>query len=561
MSILETPAVCAIMVSNERIEYDISLVELHQYINDHHVLKVKIRDVGKVSPDQDFDDPQTYTDFLGKPITVTIAPSGGVVDQARELEFIGIVTEVNLENSIDGINIVTVIASSPTIALDGGRVNAFHVDSTVKDIIDSIVGRYSITKGSFDDVPGSYKFNVQHQETDYEYIMRLAAGRSLFAYYDGKEFRAVKAASHETEELVWRETLGAFTVGLGTAPREYNAAVYNYEQKKTYSQDSESVPLQAALSELSSVSAEASKEVFPVSSVAGGVKSVEDAQSLDEILKTERARAIGRMVVCNGQSIVPAVAVGHTIMIKGMDKLDAVYWVTEVKHVFNESGKYHNAFVCNPLDTAAPQSKVKSQPKTYLQSAVVVDNNDPDKLGRVKVKFPWLGDETIWVRVLSPHAGSGHGWICTPEIDDEVLVGFEHGNPSYPIALGALYNKDNSPPEDAGDSDNNIKIFATKGGNQIYLGDADGSQVIQITQGKNKLILSMDGPKITLETDGGDISIKGANIKIEADQKIELKAGTDLKTEAGANLELKGSIQGKLEAQMVEVKGSLIKLN
>ncbi len=440
-------------------------------------------------------------------------------------------------------------------------MNAFYVDSSATDIIDGIVGRYPITKGTFDSAPGSYKFNVQHQETDYEYVMRLATGKGLFAHYDGKEFRVVKAASYQTEDLVWRETLGAFTIGLGTAPREYTAAVYNYEQKKTYTQDSKSVPLQAALSELSKVSADASKEVFPVSGVADSVKTVEDAQSLDEILKNMRTGAIGRMVVCNGQSIIPAVAVGHTIKVTGMDKLDAVYWITEVRHVFNESGKYHNTFVCSPLDTAAPQYKSKTQSKTFLQSAVVVDNNDPDKLGRVKVQFPWLGDETIWVRVLSPHAGNGHGWICTPEIDDEVLVGFEHGNPGYPIVLGALYNKDNKPPDEAGDADNNVKIFVTKGGNQIYMGDADGSQEIKITQGKNSLILSMDGPKITIESDGGDIEIKGANIKIEADQKIEMKSGTDFKTEAGTNLELKGSIQGKLEAQMVEVKGSLIKLN
>lgn len=561
MSIMEVPAVCAILVSNKRIEYDISMVELHQYINDHHVLKVKIRGTGEAAAGQEFDDPGNYTNFLGKPISVTITPSERGIDESRELEFIGIVTRIQLENSVDGINIVTITASSPTIALDGARVNAFYVDNSASDIINGIVGRYPITKGTVDSVSGTYKFNVQHQETDFEYIMRLATAKGLFAHYDGKEFRAVKAASYQTEELVWRQTLGAFTVGLGTAQREYTAAVYNYEQNKVYGQDSKSVSLQGALSNLSKASADASNEVYPISSVVESVKTVDDAQSLDEILNNQRANAIGQMVVCNGLSIIPAVTVGHTVKITGMDKFDAVYWVTEVRHFFDESGKYHNEFVCSPLDTAAPQYTSKNQTKTFLQSAVVVDNNDPDKLGRIKVKFPWIDADTVWVRMMSPHAGNGHGWICVPEIDDEVLVGFEHGNPSYPVVLGALYNKDNAPSNEAGDADNNVKIFATKGGNQIYLGDADGSQEIKITQGKNSIILSMSGPKITIESDKGDIEIKAGNIKIEADQKIELKSGTDLKTEAGANLELKGSIQGKLEAQMVEVKGSLIKLN
>ncbi|UCD17293.1 MAG: type VI secretion system tip protein VgrG [Candidatus Zixiibacteriota bacterium] len=561
MSILETPAVCTILVNNEQVSYDISSVRLNQYIDSHHILTVRIREVGKVSADQDFDDPKLYTDFLGKTISVNIKPSGGVVEESRELEFIGVVTKVSLENSIDGINIVNVTAHSPTVALDGGKVNAFYLDQSAGDIINAIVDKYQITKGDTESTSGEYKFNVQHHETDYEYVMRLATAKGLFAFYDGKEFCAVKASGADTEELVWRKTLGAFTVGLGTASQEFNAASYNYEQKKIYTQDTKSIPQEAALSEISAVAPEASKQVYTGSGFSSAVKTIDDAQSLDEILKNERSRAVSRMISCCGQSIVPKVAVGHGVKITGMAKFDGTYWVTEVKHVFDESGKYHNSFICSPLDTAAPQYESKTQPKTFLQSAVVVDNNDPDKLGRIKVKFPWLGDETIWIRVLSPHAGNGHGWICTPEIDDEVLVGFEHGNPNYPIAIGSLYNKDNKPSDESGDSENNVKIFCTKGGNQIYLGDADGSQSIKITQGKNQLILSMDGPKITIESTDGDISIKAKNIKLESDQKIEVKSGTDTVIEAGGNLQLKGSIEGKLEAGMVTVKGNPISLN
>ena len=57
---------------------------------------------------------------------------------------------------------------------------------------------------------------------------------------------------------------------------------------------------------------------------------------------------------------------------------------------------------------------------------VVTNNQDPDGLGRVKVRFPWLSDddESFWARVVTPMAGNGRGLYLLPEVDDEVLVAF-----------------------------------------------------------------------------------------------------------------------------------------
>jgi len=63
--------------------------------------------------------------------------------------------------------------------------------------------------------------------------------------------------------------------------------------------------------------------------------------------------------------------------------------------------------------------------------AIVTNNKDPDGLGRVKLKLPWMADaaESDWARVVTPMAGAGRGFYCLPEVDDEVLVAFEHGSP------------------------------------------------------------------------------------------------------------------------------------
>lgn len=83
---------------------------------------------------------------------------------------------------------------------------------------------------------------------------------------------------------------------------------------------------------------------------------------------------------------------------------------------------------------------------------IVTNNRDPDGLHRVKLRFPWLGaeDESNWARVATPMAGPGRGFYALPEVDDEVLVAFDHGNVDHPYVVGSLWNGQDAPPEDNG---------------------------------------------------------------------------------------------------------------
>jgi len=558
-ALLEVACACQITVDKERIEYDISSVELRQYIDKHHVLRLSVRERAEDTKR----DIVAYSEVLGKSISMNIQPAGGVVSESRALTFVGVVTKVEQSSSIDAINVTTIEAHSPTIAMAGARHNAFFRDQSRSDIIGAIVRNYPITVGTIDSSGDSLKFCVQHRETDYEFVMRLASGAGLFAHYDGQEFGAIKANSSGAEQLVWRETLGALAMCLGTAPQEFTAQVYNYEQAKSYTQDTKSVRSTASLSALSQASPDASKKIYRDSGFSTSPRVVADARSLDQILERDRARSMGQMITCEGQSNVPAIKVGKCVQIRGLDKLDGHYLIDSIVHRVNATGGYHNRFTGRPLDIAYPSGYSAVPTATHLQTATVVDNNDPDKLGRIKVKFPWLeAEETIWVRFLTPHAGEDRGWYAVPEIGDEVLVGYEFGNPNHPIALGALYNKNAAPPGAAATPENDIKLFRTKAGNEIKINDKSGSEEIAITtkDGDNKVVLNMSGPSISIESKG-DISIKGSNISIESDQKIKLKAGTDAEIEAGANLKTKAAAQYNAEGAMVTVKGNPINLN
>jgi uncharacterized protein involved in type VI secretion and phage assembly len=92
---------------------------------------------------------------------------------------------------------------------------------------------------------------------------------------------------------------------------------------------------------------------------------------------------------------------------------------------------------------------------------LVTNNQDPDGLGRVKVKFPWLSDvdESSWARIAAPMAGKQRGACFLPEVDDEVLVAFEHGDMRFPYVLGALWNGQDAPPVTNSDGTNNVRMI------------------------------------------------------------------------------------------------------
>jgi uncharacterized protein involved in type VI secretion and phage assembly len=178
-------------------------------------------------------------------------------------------------------------------------------------------------------------------------------------------------------------------------------------------------------------------------------------------------------------------------------------------------------------------------------TAVVTNNQDPDKLGRVKVKFPWLSDtdESWWARVASPMAGKDRGVFFLPEVDDEVLVLFEHGDLRFPYVIGQLWNGNAPPFLTNDDGKNDQRAIKSRSGHTITLDDKDGEEKITIVDqsGKNSIVISSKDNTLTITADA-DITIKSASGKVAiSGNDIELKAQSGIKVEASADLELKGA--------------------
>jgi uncharacterized protein involved in type VI secretion and phage assembly len=189
---------------------------------------------------------------------------------------------------------------------------------------------------------------------------------------------------------------------------------------------------------------------------------------------------------------------------------------------------------------------------------VVTNNQDPDGMGRVKVKFPWLSDadESHWARMAVPMAGKARGIYFLPEVEDEVLVAFEHGDMRFPCVLGALWNGKDAPPAKNDDGKNNLRVIKSRSGHVIRLNDEDGKEKIEIIDKSEKNSIVFDTAKntITITTDK-DIILSAAQgtIKLDA-QKIEIKSSADTKIEAGAGMEVKAGAT-------MNIKGATVNIN
>jgi uncharacterized protein involved in type VI secretion and phage assembly len=189
---------------------------------------------------------------------------------------------------------------------------------------------------------------------------------------------------------------------------------------------------------------------------------------------------------------------------------------------------------------------------------VVTNNQDTDGLGRVKVKFPWLSDqdESQWARIAAPMAGKERGVFFLPEVDDEVLVAFEHGDVRFPYVIGALWNGVDKPPADNGDGKNNLRVIKSRSGHTIKLNDEDGKETIEIIDKSEKNSIVIDTAKnsitITSEKDITLSATKGT-IKLDA-QKLEIKSSADSKIEAGAGMDVKASAT-------MNIKGATVNIN
>lgn len=170
---------------------------------------------------------------------------------------------------------------------------------------------------------------------------------------------------------------------------------------------------------------------------------------------------------------------------------------------------------------------------------VVMENKDPQKLGRVKVKLPVLhnNETTWWVPIIMLGAGKNRGWFFIPEKDDEVLVMFEHGDLDYPLVVGAFWNGKDKPPDKNDDKKNSRRVIKSRAGSRLLFDDDKKTLTIEDGKGVGKIVLDAQNNKMLIEAMTGDVCFQSPDgDTVVFAKEIEIKATDNVEVHAGANM-------------------------
>jgi uncharacterized protein involved in type VI secretion and phage assembly len=152
---------------------------------------------------------------------------------------------------------------------------------------------------------------------------------------------------------------------------------------------------------------------------------------------------------------------------------------------------------------------------------VVIDVNDPESLGRVKLRFPWMSEsepQSNWARVAAPMSGGERGFLFPPEVDDEVLVAFDQGNLNFPYVIGFLWNARQPPPH----TEPKKRTIKSVSGHTVELDDSDGSEKISVLFKGGQPSITIEQAAVTIrfsdacfiKLENAGVTVKGAKIQL-----------------------------------------------
>ncbi len=290
-----------------------------------------------------------------------------------------------------------------------------------------------------------------------------------------------------------------------------------------------------------------------------------DQAEADALAEARLRELSGAFVQAEGTALRrPDIRAGATVTLEALGyRFSGTYRVTGAHHSYTAEGlrttfRVHGLRTGHLIDDLGLQERPR-YPGAVV--AVVTNTDDPQNCGRVKVQFPWMSEdaESNWARVISAGAGPEAGLFFIPDVGDEVIVVFEHGDFQRPYILGGVWNgADHLPPEapNGGAERPLVRSWRSRTGHRITVYDTAENKVEIITNGGQQIVLNDADREITVTTSGGlVICLADGDGKITVEgNEIELKANGSLKIQSGANMDLQAGGQ-------VSIKGAMINLN
>jgi len=469
--------------------------------------------------------------LLGKRILVTFRYRN--LTESPERDFIGVITQVGLSRENKNHGNIILSGYSPTILLDGAtNMQSFGGDATIslntiaQEVIKQGLGtqKYQV---AVETEFGHVTYSCQYEETHYNYLVRLANEHDEQFYYDGDTLRFGRFPFPEKAiQLTFGRNVDQVDIrmkALHVKPSYYGYNSNRHQQLYTGASD---IKHQSSLGQSAY---KISQNTFTTHALQIAPLRAHTSKDLDAAQDSAAgSRSVDTFVTsgrCSVPFLYPSCLVEMEMIRPGTKK--ASYFtrlmIVGVEHHVDKLGNYTGHFEAVGYGTGHLPKASYQQPKAEPQFATIIDNKDTQ--GRVQVRFDWQskGEQSDWIRVLSPDAGASElvqknrGFVFIPEVGDRVMVGFVHGNPDRAYVMGGLFHGGIGA---GGYQDNHLKTIQTRSGCMIQINDTENEGSITIND--------PSGNSWYMDGDG--------NVTVTAPKNITINAGKDINMVAGENI-------------------------
>ena len=477
-----------------------------------------------------------------------------VVKAANTPIFVGVVTNVQLHREGSDFGCIIVSGYSATYRMETAHSCFSWNDRTIGDVVKKLCEQAKVQLELNPAFKETKDFICQYEESDFDFIRRLAHQYQEWMYFDGTKLIFGKPRKlADPIRLEYGTTLSSLDIGLQTLAR--SEQVFSYHSGADREMQRMTPNLAYGHDKLAGDAFRASLGMFSKPARQHALPRISNETELVNYMGRKQAAETAETHYITAESQVPTLRVGSVISLYSsfLERVGNLseeslgnFIIIEITHEVSQGSYYKNRFKAIPATIKAMPSPKVRMPLAETQMATVLSNADPEGKGRVRVRMNWQTDgmQTGWVRVMTPDGGSSsdvksnRGFVFIPEVGDQVLLGFRHGDPARPYVMGSLFN---GTTGGGGLEGNHMKSLTTRSGHTIKLNDSLSSLGITIKDIKgNSIHIDSVGDDIIINAKrnitinaGETFTVNCKNANILAEESINMNAEQDITSVSG----------------------------
>lgn len=485
-------------------------------------------------------------------------------EKTQEIKFKGIIISISGSRSQSEYNIDVEAKSYEALLIDNPTCKSFE-NKTLNEIVEDVVDDYSEyisaeIDSRFTDV---LPYTVQYNETNYQFLLRLAQRFGEWIYNDGEHLIFGKLPQGEPVTLGYPDKdIPSYNVDMKIQHTAFSHVASSYNSYDANQKEGVE-EMEREYNNLADIVFNVARDRMSKPTLqnlhSGGFADSDGRTTvLNVSTKTQARGEKAGMLIYSGTTYCSKLKIGSTLIIQdnylqndivgNVSEVDQdEILITELVHFFSADETYSNSFIGIPAACDyPPYSNSDVYPIASSCRAKVKDTEDPNHLGRVRVQFDWQAqlDEnmmTPWLRLSQPYAGGGKGISFIPEIGEEVMIDFEGGNAERPFVKGTLFNGVADPDGAWLPGNNQVKAIRTRNGHTIEIWDEGEGGYIRIYDNEKEnyiLTFSTDEKLIKLESTGNIELYAKNDIIMHAGHNIDMTADNDIIESAAHDMQL-----------------------